>query len=317
MRRDEAGNIISGCATLAALLEVSAYPKPGNVHRTRDFPGTRYEHFLAGSIAIGPAMRSLALRGFDVKKGSMHLRDVKIGSHMLEAVKEASSWQRGGNVNLGIIILMAPMAAAAGSVLGADERISALRLVEVLKDVVRSTTPEDAVVVYDALRLSVPVRVLGQVDELDVFDASATTRIQEEGLTLLDVFGKCASRDSICREWVSGFETTFNIGYPYLKDALEKSGDVNDSVVNTFLRILSKQPDSLIQRKNGLEKAMEVSEMARSVLEEGGASSKLGKESLMSMDEELGREGGKLNPGTSADLTAASIFVVLLEGWRP
>jgi triphosphoribosyl-dephospho-CoA synthase len=317
LRRDEAGNLVAGCATLAALLEVSAYPKPGNVHRTRDLPGTRYEHFLAGSVAIEPAMRSLAVRGFDVKRKSMRWSDVEVGHHILEAAKESLNWQKGGNVNFGIILLMAPIAAAGGSILVSDERISARRLAKELRNVIHSTTPDDALAVYDAIRLSVPARVLGQVKELDVLNDSTSTRIQEERLTLLDIFEKCASRDSICREWVSCFQMTFNTGYPYLKDALENSGDVNAAVVNTFLFILSQHPDSLIQRKNDIDKASEVSEMAWRVLNEGGASSAQGKELLKSMDEELNREGGKLNPGTTADLTAASIFVVLLEGWRP
>ncbi|WP_455363487.1 triphosphoribosyl-dephospho-CoA synthase, partial [[Eubacterium] cellulosolvens] len=37
---------IAAALQLAVLLEVSAYPKPGNVHRTRDFELTRFEHFL-------------------------------------------------------------------------------------------------------------------------------------------------------------------------------------------------------------------------------------------------------------------------------
>jgi len=70
LRRDEVGDLVARCAMLAALLEVSAYPKPGNVHRLRDVPGTRYEHFLAGSVAMGPAMRKLALGGYDARRGS-------------------------------------------------------------------------------------------------------------------------------------------------------------------------------------------------------------------------------------------------------
>lgn len=317
MRRDEAGDLVARCATLAALLEVSAYPKPGNVHRTRDLPGTRYEHFLAGSVAMEPAMRRLGLRGYDAQRGAGAWRKIGVGVHVLEAVRDTLNWQRGGNVNLGVILLLAPLAAAGGAALHGDGYVDVDDLREALKRVTRSTTPDDAVAVYEVIRLAVPFRLLGQVEELDVLDDSATERIVREGLTLLDVFQRCAHRDSICHEWVSDFETTFTVGYPYLGSAVESLEDINAAVVDTFLLLLSKQPDSLIQRKSGLEKAREVSEKASLILAEGGSSSKRGSELLWALDRELHKSDGMLNPGTTADLTAASIFVLLLEGWRP
>ena len=118
-------------------------------------------------------------------------------------------------------------------------------------------------------------------------------------------------------KWVTDYETTFTIAYPYLKEAVEASGDINSAVVDTFTLLLSKRPDSLIGRKSGLEKAKEVSERACQIMAEGGASSARGREMLWALDRELHDAGGRLNPGTTADLTAASLFVLLLEGWRP
>jgi triphosphoribosyl-dephospho-CoA synthase len=83
------------------------------------------------------------------------------------------------------------------------------------------------------------------------------------------------------------------------------------------MHILSQYPDSLITRKSGGAQAVEVSKKARTILEAGGASTVEGRKLLWGLDEELhGAEGG-LNPGTTADLTAAALFVSLLEGWRP
>jgi len=79
MRREEIGDYVSRCASLAALMEVSAYPKPGNVHRTRDLPDTRFEHFLAGAVAIGPDMRELAMRGVDAVSGELGWDKVGVG----------------------------------------------------------------------------------------------------------------------------------------------------------------------------------------------------------------------------------------------
>lgn len=317
MRRTEAGNLVERCATLAVLLEVSAYPKPGNVHRTHDFPGMRYEHFLAGGVALSPAMRKLALRGYEAARGSVEWRDIEVGNFILEAITDTLSWQRGGNVNLGVILLFAPLAAAGGAAVHDNIRVEVECLREMLTEVLNSSTPNDAITVYEAIRLAMTPRVLGVVEELDVCDDSSLSRIQYEGLTLIDVFHRCAERDSICAEWVSDFETTFETGYPYLKRSLELCDDINSAVVDTFLLILSRQPDSLIRRKCGLKKAVEVSRRASLVLEEGGLYTERGREMLWQMDRELQKARGDLNPGTTADLTAASIFVALLEGWRP
>ncbi|MCX8171600.1 MAG: triphosphoribosyl-dephospho-CoA synthase, partial [Candidatus Bathyarchaeota archaeon] len=66
-------------AELAAALEVSGWPKPGNVHRTRDHADARFEHFLAGSIALGPSIAAAALRGVMAAKGKINLSEVGVG----------------------------------------------------------------------------------------------------------------------------------------------------------------------------------------------------------------------------------------------
>lgn len=317
MGRRVAGDLVGRCASLAALLEVSAYPKPGNVHRIRDFPDTRYEHFLAGSVALGPAMRGLAVRGFDAAEGRIGWEDVEVGRLALMAVKDSLAWQGGGNVNLGVALLFSPLAAAGGAAIHDSRGIEAAKLRDRLGEIVRHTTPDDAIHVYEAIRLAMTPRTLGEAGELDVRDDASLERIREEGLTLLDVFHRCAGRDSICDEWISDFKITFEVGHPHLKRALGESGDVNSSVLDTFLSILARQPDSLIARKAGSERAAEVSERAGLILDEGGSSSERGLEMLWELDGELQGAGGELNPGTTADLTAASIFVALLEGWRP
>ena len=101
MRRDEIGDYVSRCASLAALMEVSAYPKPGNIHRTRDLPDTRFEHFLSGAVAIGPDMRELATRGIDAVSSELGWDQLSVGRSVLNAVVDSMDWQKGGNVNLG------------------------------------------------------------------------------------------------------------------------------------------------------------------------------------------------------------------------
>jgi triphosphoribosyl-dephospho-CoA synthase len=176
--------------------------------------------------------------------------------------------------------------------------------------------PADTVGIYRAIGLAMSRENLGRVEELDVADPSSLGRITEEGVRPLDVFEASQGRDSISSEWATGFSIVFTEGYPYLEEQLRR-GDVNESTVNAFLHILSLHPDSLIRRKRGDETAWAVSEKARRVLDHGGASTVRGMSMLRELDEELSAEKGGLNPGTSADLTAASLYVLLLAGWRP
>jgi triphosphoribosyl-dephospho-CoA synthase len=317
LSKEAVGDLVERCTVLAALLEVSGYPKPGNVHRTRDAAETRFEHFLAGGIAIGPAMRTLAEKGYDAGTSRLDISRIGLGSKILRACQDSLSWQRGGNVNLGVVLLLAPLAATSGLYLSKRSHVDLHQLRRDLEAVIMAAVPEDSVWIYRAIRAAVPPRVLGRVEELDVMDDSALTRIREEGLTPLQIFEDCQGRDSICGEWVTGFSVTFTLGYPALKEALQKSGDINMAVVHAFLRILSEVPDSLIERKSEREAALEVSRMASEALKRGGLTNPEGKKAILEMDETLHKAGGNLNPGTTADLTAASLYLLLFEGWRP
>ena len=159
MRKSQVGNYVAGCAQLATLLEVSAYPKPGNVHRLHDFMTTKYEHFLAGSIAISPSINTLSKAGFDVKTQHKTWEELGLGNCVYSAITNSFKWQSGGNVNLGIVILFAPIAAAAGYILG-DESIRIDDLIQVAIKAMKSTTPKDAVSVYRSIRYSMTEKVL-------------------------------------------------------------------------------------------------------------------------------------------------------------
>ena len=311
----EVSKYVQRCVTLASLLEVSAYPKPGNVHRTRDHPDTRFEHFLAGGVAMGEAMRSLAAQGYKAEQETILWRDVGLGGYILRAVQDTLAWQKGGNVNLGIILLSAPISTAAGA-LNADDKLDLTELRDRTRHVIKTTTPADAVAVYKAIGMAMSPETLGRSDELDVLDEASEATIRNESYNLYDVFSMGAERDIICREYVTGYSVTFDSGYPYLLNALEEH-DTNTAIVNTFLHILSENPDTLITRKVGEEKAKWVSNRASDILLNGGATTEKGLELLDALDQELQEAEGTLNPGSTADLTAASIFLTLLDGWRP
>jgi len=306
---------VSGCLQLALLLEVSAYPKPGNVHRTADFRGTRYEHFLASSVALASSFRAAASRGVLASRKEIELKDVGVGRLILDSVQSAGRWQHGGNTCLGSVVLLCPIAVAAGMA-SKSGGISAGKLRVLVKRVVGSTTPEDAVLFYEAVKAT-EAGGLGEVKDLDIKDSRSKDWILRDGITLLEVFRKSSLYDSVALEWTSNYATTFDLGYPYFKDILKQSGDVNTATVQTFLKILSEKPDTLIRRKAGMDIAKEVSSKAKSILGRGGMLTQSGRRELEVFDAELRAQGNKLNPGTTADLTASTLGVAILEGFRP
>jgi len=306
---------VSRCLQLAILLEVSAYPKPGNVHRTSDFQETRYEHFLASAVAVAPHFKFAAEKGIRVSAGKISPYDVEIGDIIRNAVMSMREWQSGGNTLLGSIILLSPIAVAAGMTF-AEGPFSLERLRKEMKVVVECSTPKDAVAVYDAIGTAKPGG-LGGAPKLDVTDPTSKQRILEDKVTLFDVFKIASGYDSIASEWVNNYPVTFDLGYPYFIQQLEKTRDVNTATVHVFLKVLSEVPDSLIARKVGLTKAKEVSAQAKQVLEAGGLSTPSGRESLGRLDEKLRDPAHQLNPGTTADITAAVLAVSILNGYRP
>lgn len=302
---------VSVAAQLACLLEVSA-PKPGNVSPGRHFADARYEHFLASAAAIGGPLAGAGTR--------------PLGTTIRLAVEATARWTP-SNTNLGIVLLLAPLAAAAlmpdpgepvvdeaipaagRTATGKHEASSVQDLRRRLSCVLAGTTVSDAREVYTAIRLASPGG-LGTVPEQDVAG--------EPSVTLREAMRLAEDRDAIAREYATGFATTFEIGLPALARARRDGLGWDDAVVETFLMLLAEAPDTHIARRAGLPAATAVSERARAVLERGGVRSAEGRRALDEMDRALRGDRHLANPGASADLTAAAIFVLLLDGgWRP
>jgi triphosphoribosyl-dephospho-CoA synthase len=310
-RHDE----IAAALELALLLEVSAYPKPGNVHRTRDFENTRFEHFLASAAALVPQFRLAALRGSKIAAGSIHSGEFMIGERIKRAVESCSEWQRGGNTSLGTILLLIPISYAAGMV-PSRKALKPQEIRKNLRIVARGTNKVDAVNAYRAISHASPAG-MGKVPELDINDKDSLTRIRKQNISLFDIFRISSGYDTISSEWIRGFPVTFEIGLPFLVRELYATGDINTAVVDTYLTILSQVPDTLVARKLGIGRAREVSLMARRVLKVGGIKTSRGRKEAGRMDKSLQRIDHRCNPGTTADLTASTLSILLLSGYRP
>jgi len=293
-------------AQLACLLEASV-AKPGNVSPGRPFADLRYEDFLAGAAAIGAPLAAAGSR--------------PLGATIRVAIEETACWTA-SNTNLGIVLLLAPLAKAAIRLDGVSSGRSAKALAErpavsgfsrTLRDetrrVLSATEVDDARDVYAAIRRAAPSG-LGTVDDQDV--------AHDPTQTLLEVMRLAAGRDSVAREYATAYELTFVTAVPAVERARRDGLSWQDAVVETFLTILAATPDTHIARRGGAALAAEVSGQARAALAAGGVRSAEGRDAIERMDCELRDERHLGNPGTTADLTAAAIFVALLGGaWRP
>jgi triphosphoribosyl-dephospho-CoA synthase len=308
---------ISLAAQLAIILEVSAYPKPGNVSRFHPFKDTSLDHFLAGGVAVGPAIRRAALKGLKAGAGRLPMEKVGLGLHVLQAVKDSQAWHSGGNTNFGTLLLLVPMAAAAGF-LKASGKTGVEGLGETVKRMVEQSTVEDAVSLYRAVRVA-GVGGLGKPPRglPDSSSSQAVKELRKQGLTLHTVLKGCASYDVLCRELVEGLPLTLKEGYPILLEAYRETGDLNRATVQAYLHLLASHSDTLIARKAGMREAEKVSKMASKVLKLGGALTKKGLKEAERMDGKLKTLDNRLNPGATADLTAAALMVFLLAGFKP
>jgi len=259
-------------AQLAMVLEVSAFPKPGNIDRCHDYPDTRLEHFLASAIFVRPVLEE-----------AEHTRG-GTGRLIRQAV-ERSSGHSGGNTHFGAFILLIPLIQG-GDIPGASRAVE-------------QTDTNDAVEFYRAFGLT-RVRILAR-DELDVNDPGVLDQLKQRAMTLLDVMRHSAGNDMVAREWVNGFARTRRGA-----DLLKLYGCGRSSIVKTFLALLAEEPDTLVIKKHGIDVAQKTMEQARDVL--------AGTKNLEDFDRSC--IAGSINPGSTADLIIASIYIALGEGWK-
>lgn len=280
------GLSIGQCAAIACLLEVSA-PKPGNVHRGADFEDLTFHDFALSAAAIAPI--------FDAADR------LRVGQIIYQGVVATRSLV-GTNTNLGLLLLMAPLAKVPAGV-GLREGVAS---------VLASLTPQDAADVYAAIAHAHPGG-LGEVEEHDVAGAPPEN--------LLDAMRLAADRDLIARQYVASFEDLDELVVQKLRAGLTRGWRLTDAIVHTHVGLMAARPDSLIGRKCGPEVQQKSALLAQQVLDQGGPGDEDYEKALADLDFWLRSDGHRRNPGTSADLIGAGLFWLLLRGelsppWR-
>jgi triphosphoribosyl-dephospho-CoA synthase len=268
----------------AACLDELAAPKPGNVHV-----------FAAGHRMTA----SEFVRSAEAAAGPLAAAGASVGTRILGAV-EATYRAVRANTNLGIVLLCAPLAAAA------DRRPSDLRAA--VMEVLESLDRNDADRAFRAIVLASPGGI-GRAERHDVFAPAVAT--------LREAMAEAAERDRIARQYVCGFEDVFDLGESLLDATLPTISDPRWATLCVYLRFLSAFPDSHIVRKHGAATADQVRRTAVSFgarLCSTGSPAELIPD-LLAWDTKLKEKG--VNPGTSADLTVATLFVHRLRSILP
>lgn len=272
---------ISAAATLACQWEATA-PKVGNVRPRAAFADLKYDDFLRSAAVIGPIMERAEEWG--------------VGRLVFEAVR-ATRDAVGTNTNLGTVLLLAPLAAVPSQV----------SLAEGIGDVLERLTPDDTRLVYDAIRLSA-AGGMGRVEEADVSSDAPPT------LSLIAAMRLAADRDLVARQYTNNFADVLTGVSAWIADGVGRAWPLTEAIVHAHLRQMAADPDSLIQRKCGPEIAKQSQQRAAAVLASGIPGEAAYQRAVDDFDIWLRADGHRRNPGTSADMIAAGLFVLFREG---
>ncbi len=219
-----------------------------------------------------------------------------LGEKIFYAIK-ATRDAVGCNTNLGIILLCAPL-------IHAVQNYPQMPLRDALKQVLKNTTIDDANWTFQAIALASPGG-LGEVDKQDVK--------QNATVTLQAAMRLASDKDRVALQYVSDYKDIFDLGVLRYTCAFNRWGEQSWAAVAVYAGLLSQFPDSHIERKFGSRYSARVATMMselsdRLLLIDDPEQV---KPLLYQMDAELKSHG--LNPGTSADLTVATVLTVFLE----
>lgn len=264
----------------ACFAEIEAL-KPGNVHIFADGHGMQVQDFIKSAELSSAAIAQAGLG---------------LGERIYQSVH--ATWEGVGcNTNLGIILLCAPIIQ---SQLQQSAASNPENLQQQLSQMLAMTTQVDAAWLFKAIKRANPGG-LGQSDEHDVNDEAACT--------LLEAMQYSAEKDLIALQYSNGFLTVINEGLPQYQQALSRLERSAWAVTELYLYWLSHYPDSHIVRKHDLNIAQVVQAEALThydaFLQSKNPNQYLS--ALLAFDQSL--KSRKINPGTSADLTVATIFL--------
>ncbi len=296
----------------ASCLEFSA-DKPGNIGPNHAIKGITFENMKFVSNQIKKA---------NIKYFKDESKEISMGKFIYNAVRIMIETQPFENLLLGHILLYSPLVIASKKILDKQKDsklINWKKFWDLTEEVINSSSVSDGIWLTRAIALSKagglknpggkPVN-----SKYDLLDPDIENKIINDNKTLKDLFVESAEYDSIARQYVSNFKFCRDLILNWLIPEIEDFNSKNELVLNIFLMILSQEPDSLIFRKNNLATALEIQKKAKEIQENNMNQTKRGRNLISKLNNYMNSKNGKLNPGTTADLTAVIIFICILFG---
>lgn len=298
----------------ANLLEYST-DKPGNVGPIQIINYISYEDYHRVN---------LALRDF-LKLNFSKFPQITLGGLIYSLVETMMHTPPHQNLFLGNILLISPLFLAAVKQFrnsANSKRIPLSLLWTEVSNIIAQSTVEDTLKIIDAIRSASPGGLKNPggtliPSELDLLNPKIMENIIKNKVHILSFFQESSSFDLISQEWVSGYkicQTWMANHFSNLSSNNMKQykGEISENIIQIYLELLATYPDSLIVRKNSLQKAEKIQQQAQNILFSGGLTTESGRKLYEEFSLELNSSNGKLNPGTIADFTAAILFLIEL-----
>ena len=296
----------------ASCLEFST-DKPGNIGPNHAIKGITFENMKFVSNKMKKANK---------KYLEDESKEISIGKFIYNAVKTMMETEPHENLLLGHILLFSPLVIASKNILDKTKDIKLInwkKFWDLTEEVINSSSVSDGVWLTRAIKLSKAGGIKNPGgkplnSKYDILDPDIENKIISDNRTLKDLFVESAEYDLIARQYTSNFKFCRDLILDWLIPEIENFKSKNELVLNIFLMILSQEPDSLIFRKNNLASALEIQKRAQKIQKNRMNQTKRGRNLISKLNNYMNSKNGKLNPGTTADLTAVMIFICILFG---
>ena len=253
--------------------------KPGNVHKFSKSNDMSIKNFLRSSLIISKCLTK---------------KNLNLGIKIINSVNEIQKKVK-KNTNLGIILMLSPIV----SVVLEEGIISKEKLVRKIKTLIKKQSIKDSIHIFKAISITSP----GGLGFSKKYDVNKLPKIN-----LHKAMEYSKKRDLIARQYCNGFEDIYSTGIPAYKKFYNKWGKVNWALTGVYLTFLKKFNDSHIARNKGKKIATNVRKEAQKYyffLKRNKNLNKI-KKKLLFFDKKL--KSKRINPGTTADLTVATLF---------
>ncbi len=293
------------------------HDKPGNVGPTNQSKGITINDYQRVNEAIFS----------DLSRIEPDFSALSLGKLILRSVSAMVNCPPHQNLFLGNILLVAPLLLA-GSQLSTRHPNRQLfdwdEFWGQVQTVLNETTVQDTKDIIDAINRASP----GGLDrpggksltsKYDISKPTIEHQVAFQNLRILDLFRESAHYDTISAEWVSNYSLCkewleANIIHQH---RIPQATNMQDYVLEMFLKLLATYNDSLIYRKNTHQVSEEIKREACAIVQAGSLFTLKGQKLLKTFSFRLNSSKGKLNPGTTADLIACLLFLTKLLGKLP